>query len=76
MEGIAKAQAAGVYKGRKPSVPVEKIKRLRDEGISPSEISRRLRAGPIGVSGARHGGDPVRVGAALDGIERHEAPAP
>ena len=32
MEGIAKAKAAGVYKGRKPSVPVEEVRRLRGEG--------------------------------------------
>lgn len=49
MEGIAKAKAAGIYKGRKPSVPVEEIKRLRDEGASPSEISKRLGVGRTSV---------------------------
>src|SRR4051794_40104287 len=39
MEGIAKAKAAGVYKGRKPSVPVDEVKRLRAAGVSPSDAS-------------------------------------
>ena len=32
MEGIAKAKEKCVYKGRKPSVDVEKVKELRDSG--------------------------------------------
>lgn len=43
MEGIAKAKAEGVYKGRKPSIDVEEVKRLRDqEGIGATEIARML----------------------------------
>ena len=43
MEGIAKAKAAGVYKGRKPSIDVDEVKRLRDdEGIGATEIARKL----------------------------------
>ena len=42
MEGIAKAKAAGVYRGRKPSVPVEDVRRLRAEGMSPTEIHKHL----------------------------------
>jgi DNA invertase Pin-like site-specific DNA recombinase len=49
MEGIAKAKALGVYKGRKPSVPVEEIKRLAAEGIGPVEIARRLKVGRSSV---------------------------
>ncbi len=45
LEGIARAKSAGVYKGRKPSVPVEEVRRLRAEGISPSEIARTLKIG-------------------------------
>jgi|MEHZ01.5.fsa_nt_MEHZ011518653.1_3 DNA invertase Pin-like site-specific DNA recombinase len=33
MEGIAKAKERGVYKGRKPSVDVERVKALRDSGM-------------------------------------------
>jgi DNA invertase Pin-like site-specific DNA recombinase len=49
MEAIAKAKAAGVYKGRKPSVPVEDVRRLKADGVSPTEISRRLGIGRASV---------------------------
>ncbi|SOC20492.1 DNA invertase Pin-like site-specific DNA recombinase [Rhodobacter sp. JA431] len=43
MEGIAKAKAAGVYKGRKPSIDVTEVKRLRDqEGMGATEIAKQL----------------------------------
>lgn len=43
MEGIAKAKAEGVYKGRKPSIDVEAVKRMRDdEGLGATEIARAL----------------------------------
>jgi DNA invertase Pin-like site-specific DNA recombinase len=45
MEGIAKAKAAGVYKGRKPSVPVDQVRQLRAEGVSPTDIARQLKIG-------------------------------
>lgn len=54
MEGIARAKAAGVYKGRKPSVPVEDVRRLKDEGFNPTQISRRLRIGRASVYRALH----------------------
>jgi DNA invertase Pin-like site-specific DNA recombinase len=49
MEGIAAAKKAGVYKGRKPSVPVEKVRSLHAEGIGPSEIAKRLGIGRASV---------------------------
>lgn len=42
MEGIAKAKAAGVYKGRKPSVPVERVREMKAEGIGASQIAKDL----------------------------------
>lgn len=45
MEGIAKAKAAGIYKGRKPSVPVDEVRRLKSEGVSPTDIARQLKIG-------------------------------
>ncbi|WP_282061671.1 recombinase family protein [Roseobacter litoralis] len=43
MEGIVKAKAAGVYRGRKPSIDVGEVKRMRDEkGMGPSEIAKQL----------------------------------
>lgn len=49
MEGIAKAKAAGVYKGRKPSVPVDEVKRLSAAGVNPSEIAKQLGVGRTSV---------------------------
>jgi Site-specific recombinases, DNA invertase Pin homologs len=45
MEGITKAKAAGVYKGRKPSVPMEEVRRLHGEGVRPTEIAKQLKIG-------------------------------
>lgn len=42
MEGIAKAKAAGVYKGRPATIDGARIRQLKDEGVSPSEIARTL----------------------------------
>ena len=49
LEGIAKAKAAGVYRGRKPSVDVSKVRALRLEGVGPSEIAVRLGIGRASV---------------------------
>ena len=42
MEGIAKAKARGVYKGRKPSVDAAKVRRLQSEGRRPTEIAAEM----------------------------------
>lgn len=48
-EGIDKARASGVYKGRKPSVPAHDVRTLRSEGVTPSEIAKRLGIGRASV---------------------------
>ncbi len=48
-EGIEKAKANGVYKGRKPSVDVDAVQSLKAEGIRPSEIAKRLKIGRASV---------------------------
>jgi len=45
MEGIAKAKAAGAYKGRKPSVSAEQVRELLGKGLGPSQIARKLNCG-------------------------------
>jgi DNA invertase Pin-like site-specific DNA recombinase len=40
--GIEVAKKAGVYRGRKPSVPVEEVRRLRGKGKGPAEIAEAL----------------------------------
>jgi DNA invertase Pin-like site-specific DNA recombinase len=42
MEGIAKAKAAGVYKGRPPSIDCAKVLELKAEGWKPSQIAKKL----------------------------------
>lgn len=48
-EGIAKAKAAGVYKGRKPSVDVERVRAMRAEGMGPTAIADALDIGRASV---------------------------
>ena len=45
MEGIAKAKAKGVYKGRKPVVDAAKVNELCHQGMGPVAI-----AAEVGVS--------------------------
>ena len=49
VEGIAKAKAAGVYRGRKPSVDAVEVKRLKAEGLGASQIAKRLKIGRASV---------------------------
>lgn len=50
-EGIAKAKAAGKYKGRKPTAraKADEVLALKAEGIGPSEIARRIGIGRASV---------------------------
>ena len=42
LEGIAKAKAEKVYKGRKPEIDAAQVLRLRAEGVGATEITRKL----------------------------------
>jgi DNA invertase Pin-like site-specific DNA recombinase len=42
LEGIAKAKADGVYKGRKPSIDRAELRRLQSKGLGATEIAKRL----------------------------------
>jgi len=48
-EGIAKAKAQGVYKGRKASIDPTRVKQLRSDGLGPTEIARTLKIGRASV---------------------------
>ncbi|HBI19680.1 MAG TPA: resolvase [Brevundimonas sp.] len=48
-EGIDKAKANGTYKGRKPTVPVDEVRKLKAEGVAPTEIAKRLNVGRASV---------------------------
>ena len=49
LEGIAAAKARGVYKGRPSTIDAEAVQRLRDEGVGPSAIAKRLGIGRASV---------------------------
>ena len=48
-EGIAKAKAAGVYKGRKPSIDPTRIHDLHSQGLGPTKIAKALGIGRASV---------------------------
>ena len=43
LEGIAVAKARGAYKGRKRSIDDKGVRRLRSQGLGPTEVARQLR---------------------------------
>jgi len=49
MEGIARAKAKGVYRGRKPSIDPARVRALEAEGLGAAEIARRLGIGRASV---------------------------
>jgi DNA invertase Pin-like site-specific DNA recombinase len=49
MEGIAAAKAAGVYKGRPPSINPGDVATLKARGLGATEIAKRLKIGRASV---------------------------
>lgn len=49
MEGIAKAKAAGVYTGRKPSIDVARVQAMHNEGHGATAIAKALGIGRASV---------------------------
>jgi DNA invertase Pin-like site-specific DNA recombinase len=49
LEGIAKANAAGVYRGRKPSIDHAQVEKLKADGLGATEIAKRLNIGRASV---------------------------
>lgn len=49
MEGIAKAKARGVYKGRKPRIDADEVQRLKAAGVGASAIAKQLGIGRASV---------------------------
>lgn len=48
-EGIERAKAAGVYKGRKRSIDVSAIRELKEQGLGGTEIAKKLGIGRASV---------------------------
>ena len=59
LEGIAAAKKAGVYTGRKPSLDVAEVRRLKGEGVGASEIAKRLGVGRASAYRALDAAAPV-----------------
>ena len=49
LEGIAKAKAAGVYKGRPVTIDAAQVRELKASGKRPSEIAKTLGIGRASV---------------------------
>jgi DNA invertase Pin-like site-specific DNA recombinase len=49
LEGIAKAKAAGVYKGRPASIDAARVRELKAQGLGPTEIAKALKIGRASV---------------------------
>jgi DNA invertase Pin-like site-specific DNA recombinase len=49
LEGIAKAKAAGVYKGRPPSIDAARVRELKAQGHGPAVIAKTLKIGRASV---------------------------
>ncbi|WP_170005196.1 recombinase family protein [Pseudopontixanthobacter vadosimaris] len=49
MEGIAKAKAAGKYRGRPASIDPARVKELRESGLGPAAIAREMGIGRASV---------------------------
>jgi DNA invertase Pin-like site-specific DNA recombinase len=45
LEGIAKAKAAGVYKGRSASIDAARVRELKAGGMGPTKIAETLKIG-------------------------------
>jgi DNA invertase Pin-like site-specific DNA recombinase len=78
-EGIAKAKARGVYKGRPASIDAAEVRRLRDANERPADIARTLGIGRasvyriIGKGAAFAAGPPGRKGSAAVGPPRRRS---
>jgi DNA invertase Pin-like site-specific DNA recombinase len=49
LEGVAAAKLRGAYKGRKRSIDETGVRRLRSQGLGPTEIARQLGIGRASV---------------------------
>jgi DNA invertase Pin-like site-specific DNA recombinase len=49
LEGIAKAKAEGVYKGRPATISATKVHELKAKGLGPTEIAKTMGIGRASV---------------------------
>jgi DNA invertase Pin-like site-specific DNA recombinase len=53
--GIEAAKKRGVYRGRKPSVPVDEVRKMREDGKGPADIAAALGISRMSVWRALNG---------------------
>jgi DNA invertase Pin-like site-specific DNA recombinase len=58
MEGVAKAKAEGVYKGRKPTINAERIKTMASQGMGATAIAKELKVARASVYRLLNGSSP------------------
>ncbi|MEJ1157324.1 recombinase family protein [Prosthecomicrobium sp. N25] len=66
MEGIARAKAAGVYKGRPAKISADQIRSMKADGISPTVIATMLSIGRATVYRALAGAPASRAAPSPD----------
>jgi DNA invertase Pin-like site-specific DNA recombinase len=49
LEGISKAKAAGIYKGRPASIDASRVRELKAQGLGPTAIAKALKIGRASV---------------------------
>jgi DNA invertase Pin-like site-specific DNA recombinase len=49
LEGIAKAKAEGVYKGRPASIDAVQVRAMKSQGLGATEIAKALKIGRASV---------------------------
>jgi DNA invertase Pin-like site-specific DNA recombinase len=49
LEGIARAKAAGVYKGRPPSIEAARVREMKAQGMRPVDVAKALQIGRASV---------------------------
>ncbi len=49
LEGIAKAKAVGIYKGRRVSIDAATVREMKSQGLGPTAIAKALSIGRASV---------------------------
>jgi hypothetical protein len=65
LEGIAKAKAAGVYKGRPVSIDSAQVRAMKAQGLGASEIAKALKIGRASVYRVLEAADGCAAGETL-----------
>jgi DNA invertase Pin-like site-specific DNA recombinase len=73
LEGIAKAKAAGVYKGRPASIDAAQVRAMKAQGLGASEIAKALKIGRASVYTDRRASPAGFLSAGQGGLYRSKS---